>query len=739
MNRTVEVAIARPLYQLFSYSCSAESMPTQPCGCRVRVEFRNRKMIGVVCKLEDAGVSLPPGKTISTELKPKLKPILQWLDQQPLLQAEDLRFADWIARYYLQPVGEVIALFLAPGLRRGRERADLRQRCFSLLPLPEPERAALARRAPKQFQALELLNQNQGIASEARLRQQGVTVSVLKALQQKHYVERLMRQLLVDPDQVQPGPSLYPAQQQLLQQIQAVPEGFQVHLLFGDTGSGKTEIYFYWLERYLQNAKPVLMLVPEIGLTPQFEQRARKRFGDLVALYHSGLSEVERLKVWSRAQQAEPLLLLGTRSAILLPLPKLAAIVIDEEHDSSYRQQDGIRYQARDCAVRRAQMLNIPILLGSGTPSLETLHNAAIGRFHLWRLTREKAAQQPLRLSLLDLRQRQLEQGLCNEALQQIEKHLQQQGQILVYLNRRGFAPMLFCHDCGWTAHCQQCDARMTWHKRAQQLRCHHCGAHQYQPQKCPDCGGKSLQHLGVGTEQLEQMLSQRFAAVPVIRVDRDVVSSAQAAQQRLGPLQQGVPCILVGTEMLAKGHDYPGISLVLIVDADQALYSTRLRASERLLQSLIQVAGRAARGQGGEVLIQTHQPQHPLMQGLCELPYEQLAQQILDERQWLQLPPYQRLAVLWAESRKTGEALAFLQQLRLGLVSKLAQGVSLAPAMAAVMEKRQGYFRAQLGVQAVSGSVLHRQMQQLLEQLQQQKIPSGLRWFIEMDGGEQF
>jgi len=724
--RVVEVALAVPLYQCFDYSISEREWPQLQAGCRVRVEFGRRSLVGVVVALHQRDVD-----------PALLKPVLECLDDEPLLSSLDLQWAHWVADYYLQAIGEVVALFLPPALRKAKALIDLREPAWRICESHDVDPLEVQKRAPKQAALLAYLQAQAGqSATQAQLRLQGFSQATLKALAQKKCIQAI--QLEAVSHYSAQLPDLFPAQANILQQLADTPPGFSVHLLFGDTGSGKTELYFHWLSACLARGQQALFLVPEIGLTPQFEARARQRLGDQVWLYHSGLSEKKRQRIWQQFAQGQPGLLVGTRSAVFMPMPNLAAIVIDEEHDSSYRQADGVRYQARDCAVRRAQLLSIPVLLGSATPALETLHNVDLKRYQSWRLQRQNSATQTLTIKVMDLRQQVLSAGLSQTALQRIGAHLSQQGQVLVYLNRRGFAPVLYCHDCGWSAQCPDCDARMTWYRRKQRLQCHHCGRAQKAPEQCPDCQSTQIHHYGLGTEQLERALQQQFADVPVVRIDRDAVTTAQQAEQKMQVLHQHPACILVGTEMLAKGHDYPGITLVVVVDIDQALYSTRLRASERMLQSLLQVAGRAARGTGGEVLVQTHQPDHPLMQALPKQPYEQLAAQLLQERQWLNLPPFQRIALLWAESQKSGQALTFLQRLQ-QQAGSAGNGWQMTPAMAASMEKRQGWYRAYVSVMASGPGVLHQQMRLLQQQLLQQKPAGGIRWFIEMDAAEQF
>jgi primosomal protein N' (replication factor Y) (superfamily II helicase) len=449
------------------------------------------------------------------------------------------------------------------------------------------------------------------------------------------------------------APPVLTAEQAAALQAARAAEAFDVALLQGVTGSGKTEIYLQRIADVRTAGRQALLLAPEIGLTPQLQQRLAQRFGESVAVYHSGLTEAARARLWLQARDGEVEVVVGTRSAILLPFRNLGLIVVDEEHDTAYKQQDGFRYSARDLAILRAQRLKIPVLLGSATPSLESLHNAASGRYRHLRLQARVHAATPPRVRLLDVRAQPLQHGLSAPLLEAVQRHVDDGGQALLFLNRRGFAPLLLCHDCGWIAPCPECDARLTVHRARALLICHHCGAQQPLVRQCPSCDGRALVAVGQGTERIEDALRNRFPRHRVERFDSDRLRKAGELSRLLADIRSGAIHILVGTQVLAKGHDFDGLSLVGIVSADQALYGSDFRAIERMGQLVTQVAGRAGRAaRPGEVLLQTHEPDHPLLQTLVRGGYEALSEALLAERRQFGLPPFAQIALLRASAR---------------------------------------------------------------------------------------
>lgn len=534
------------------------------------------------------------------------------------------------------------------------------------------------------------------------------------------------------------APSLNAAQQQAIACITAT-KNFQTFLLDGVTGSGKTEVYLQVIENILSWGKQALILVPEIGLTPQTLQRFQQRFAAPIVTMHSNMSDRERMQAWLLAKTGTAAIIIGTRSAIFIPLQNPGIIILDEEHDLSFKQQSGFRYSARDLAILRGQLENIPVVLGSATPSLESLHNATRQRFHLLSLPeRAGAALQPT-FQIIDIRNQYLEEGLSPALLTAMQQHLQREGQVLLFLNRRGFAPTLLCHVCGWIAKCQRCDARLTLHQNPKRLFCHHCGSYEKSLQQCCQCKSTNLLALGLGTERLEIALTKHFPEINIVRIDRDSTRRKGSMQQMLQDIQDGKSKILIGTQMLTKGHHFPNVTLVGIVDVDSYLFSADFRGSERMGQLIVQVAGRAGRAEKpGEVIIQTHYPQHPLLQKLIQQGYSSFAKDLLEERRAAQLPPYTFLALLRAEAVAATAPLNFLETVKKILQSATQQLQILGP-MPAPMQRKAGKYRAQLWIQAKKRQELQNVLKTLIQQLEKLKLGRKVRWSIDVDPLEIF
>ncbi|WP_062536603.1 primosomal protein N', partial [Mizugakiibacter sediminis] len=535
-----------------------------------------------------------------------------------------------------------------------------------------------------------------------------------------------------DPPPASPA-SLNAEQQAAVQAVAAAAGAFQPFLLDGVTGSGKTEVYLALIERTLADGRQALLLVPEIGLAPQTVRRLRERFGDRVDVLHSNLAEGERARAWLRARRGGPHVLLGTRSAVFAPLPDLGLIVVDEEHDTSYKQQEGFRYHARDLALVRARARGVPIVLGSATPSLESLANVAAGRYRHLRLPARAAAAQPPTLRVLDVRGRRLEHGVSPALLAALADCLHRGEQALVFKNRRGYAPVLLCHACGWHAACPRCDKPLTLHRGRNALACHHCGSERPAPAACPECGGTALTPQGHGTERLEEALAARFPAVPVVRIDRDTTRRRDAFETLLGGLPADGAAILVGTQMLAKGHDLPNLTLVAVVGVDEGLYSVDFRAGERLAQQIVQVAGRAGRARKpGAVWLQTHHPDHPLLATLLRAGYAALATAMLEERRAAQLPPYAHMALLRAQAARAEHADAFLADAAAALPADAQLRVS-GP-MPAPMARRAGQYRAQLLLEADTRAPLRRVLPAWHAVLAALPSARRVRWSLDVD-----
>ncbi len=480
--------------------------------------------------------------------------------------------------------------------------------------------------------------------------------------------------------------------------------------------------------------------MPEIGLTPQIMERFQRRIAAPVALLHSGLSDLERESGWLAASRGEAAVVIGTRSAIFTPLPKLGLVVVDEEHDLSFKQQDGFRYSARDLALVLAQRRNCPVLLGSATPSLESINNAVTGRYRHLLLPERAGSAIPPQIDLLDIRSTKLNGGLAPHLLQLVEEQLQAGNQVLLFLNRRGYAPQLTCYSCGWIAQCRRCDARLTMHLGSNILWCHHCGSQRRTDPECPDCHGAELHPLGQGTERLEETVVNRFPAVGVARIDRDSTRRKGSLKRLLEEIQQGVYQLLLGTQMLAKGHHFPDVTLVGILFVDQGLFGADYRASERLAQLVTLVAGRAGRAEKpGRVIIQTRYPDHPLLQTLIRKGYAEFAQEALHERQLAALPPYSYQALIRAEASAEGLPRTFLEEAVEAAAEFASRRLELWGPVPAPMERRAGRYRAHLLVQTQHRAELQQFLREWLPIVRKLKLARKVRWSVDVDPQEMF
>lgn len=714
---TLQVALPVPLPRLFDYLPPQGEGPTVAVGCRLKVPFGNRELIGVVAGHGQA------------EDSQGLRQALAWCDTAPLLQGELWQSLQWLARYTHAPLGEVLSTALPGPLRHGEPLPDTHHWGWQLTPEGRAQREKL-RAGSRPRQLAELLADAVVDEDVLSARMQDWRVAA-RSLGKRELAERIALSVAPQHAQPLPGPTLNAEQAEAVAAITAA-ESFQAFLLDGVTGSGKTEVYLQAIIHCLAQGRQALVLVPEIGLTPQTLARFRGRLGIAVHALHSGLTDNERARVWAAASRGEARVIVGTRSAVFIPLPQPGLLIVDEEHDSSYKQQDGIRYHARDFALVRAKAQGVPVLLGSATPSLETLHNAYAGRYAHLRLKQRAGDARPPRVRILDVRKRPLRDGLSADVLAGIGEHLQRGQQVLVFKNRRGYAPVLLCHDCGWTAPCNRCDAPMTVHGGGRRLQCHHCGARQPAPLACPACGSLALQPQGIGTERLEEHLVSAFADFPVVRIDRGTTARRDALEQQLAKLGNE-PGILVGTQILAKGHDLPKLTLVVVVGIDEGLFSADFRASEKLAQQLIQVAGRAGRARDpGEVWLQTHHPGHPLLETLVNGGYHPFAQAELNQREAAGFPPFAHLALMRAEAQQLEHANAFLLAAR-KLLGEQNVVEAYGP-MPAPMPRRAGYQRTQLLLSAAQRPPLHGVLAQLVPQLYALPEARKVRWSLDVD-----
>ncbi|EIK43501.1 primosomal protein N` [Cellvibrio sp. BR] len=731
----LEIALPVPLRRSFDYlpptNLSPEQLAQLEPGILIRVPFGRQELIGILLR----------SKSTSDQPSHKLRPALALIDNQPVLESELLELCLWAADYYQCAPGEALQTALPVLLRQG-EAAQLRgEQIFQLTTEGKGLPEGALKRSPKQAALLAAL-QTRHQLSRGDLEQLDIPRTIAKTLIDKGLVAlvEVTPSRTTQPAQLLREPPLQLSDEQQSAFAQIEYSSFKTYLLDGATGSGKTEIYLQAIAETLKKGKQALVLVPEIGLTPQTLQRFQRRFNLPIVALHSGLNDRERLDAWLQARAGIARIIIGTRSALFTPLKEPGIIIIDEEHDGSFKQQDGFRYSARDLAALRAQRLGIPLILGSATPALETLHNARQGRYHHLRLQARAGNAKPPDIQLLDIRGEILHEGFAQASIDAIGDTLNKGNQALVFLNRRGYAPALECHDCGWLANCNHCDARLTVHQTPRHLHCHHCDHQRAIPKRCPSCNSSKIQPLGQGTERSELVLQELFPTYKVIRVDRDSTRNKNSMQKLLADVHGGEPCILVGTQMLAKGHHFEDVTLVVIIDADAGLFSTDFRGPERMGQLLLQVSGRAGRAEKpGRVILQSHHTDHPLVQTLVHQGYHALAELILQERQITQLPPYRQLALLRAECKQAQLALDFLQQAR-----QLAEALQppspqlnyLGP-LPAMMEKRGDRFRYQLQFSAAQRRPLQLLLSQLAQQLETQPLASKVRWSIDVDPQE--
>jgi primosomal protein N' (replication factor Y) len=662
----------------------------------------------------------------------KLKRVIDVVDHQSLIEPELLTLLRWVADYYLIPPGDALMLGLARNERKGKPSWSAPLNALKAVASLEDARIALAR-APQQLRALELIGNK--IRTLKDIESQGISKATLKALTQTSFVEKVVNDATHHTEKGY-TPPLTPDQADIANSVADSLSSFTTHLIDGVTGSGKTAIYIECIKRVIDTGKQVLVLVPEIGLTPQTRSRFESALGLQVPVIHSGVSDTERSRAWAMARSGAAPVILGTRSSVFCSFKSLGLIIVDEEHDSSLKQQDHPRYSARDVAVKRGQVCNCPVVLGSATPSLETLANALNHRYHHHRLTERAAAAKLPDIKLVDTRGLALTAGLSDEAIGAIETTIARGEQVLLFLNKRGFARSIQCEDCGWVAECHNCDSIMAVHKSPPQLRCHHCLAHRPTPRSCGSCNSVRLTSRGVGTEQLETFLSRKMRQTPLFRVDSDSVPSLTALNALLDNIRQTPSAILLGTQMLSKGHHFPRVTCVVIVDSDGLLFSADFRAEERLLQLLTQVSGRAGRAElPGQVLIQTRSPDHPLIKHAATTPYLALARTLLDQRRALGLPPHGALGVIRADAKQERDAIEFLNQTR----EVLADDAScrLLGPMPALMTRRAGLFRYHIVVHSQSRKMVHQTLKKAINVGSNLKIGRKISWFVEIDPTE--
>ncbi|MBP6191181.1 MAG: primosomal protein N' [Acinetobacter sp.] len=727
----VRVALPVFVYDSFDYTLSAEQYAQAQVGARVAVSFGRQNLVGIITEKID------PNETFTGQFK--LKSITELLDKEPILDSQLLRLLTWSAQYYQFPIGEVMQTALPTLLRQGRGLDILFQQ-WQIIAHDNPE--ALLKRSIKQFDAYQVLKLHPHGATENVLNLSGVETATLKALEKKGLLECRLEQHDFSPSPVQlaqvpliPNPD----QKYAIQQILKAQQHYQAFLLDGLTGSGKTEVYLQVMYEVLKQGKQVLVLVPEIGLTPQTVARFKSRFHCDVALLHSGLNDSKRLQAWQHAQKGKASIIIGTRSAIYTPLPHLGLIILDEEHDLSYKQQEGFRYHARDIALYRGHLHHCPVILGSATPSIESYHLVELGKLHLLELNQRAGAAVLPKMQLIDLKIAKKKHGMSQTLINHIKHTLERKEQVLIFLNRRGYAPILLCESCGWQADCPHCDAHFTLHAQPYaHLHCHHCGSIHRLPEQCPACQKPSLKTLGAGTAKLEEHLQELFPHFDVIRVDRDSTSRVGSWQKIYDRIQQNKPNILLGTQMLAKGHHFPHVTLVAILDIDAGLLSVDIRAPERTAQLIVQVAGRAGRGEHkGTVYLQSHRPEHPMLNTLINHDYRTVAKQMLAERKIAMLPPYRYTVLVRVDSKDRSYSQQFLADIAQQLRTMAAETIDIWGPIPAPMERKAGRYRAHMVILSSDRAKLHFYLRQWWQHVLHLPRQHQLRLSIDVDPQE--
>ncbi len=667
----------------------------------------------------------------------RLKRALAVIDTEPLFDQNHLRFLKWCSDYYHHPPGEVMVGTLPTLLAQGRPVELQHETCWKITKRGLDARKSLPANAARQQALLDLIAGHPNGLSEDDIRSQFENSrATLRVLADKGWIN-LDENRQNDMDRIPRSihdVQLNEEQACAVKQITAAGDINRTFLLNGVTGSGKTEVYLQSIKPVILSGKQALVLVPEIGLTPQFIEHFRKRLDIPIGVLHSGLTDRERMQNWSGARSGRLRVIIGTRSAVWTPLRNPGLIIVDEEHDLSYKQQDGFRYSARDLALVRARILNIPVVLGSATPSLETACNVSRSRYQELRLMKRAGDASLPEIRLQDLRGARMTGALTTPVLDSISDCLRKKQQVLLFLNRRGYAPVLLCHDCGWVAKCPRCETHMTLHKHINKLCCHHCLHQEKIATSCPQCSSGKILEIGHGTQRLAETLTNIFPDARIARIDRDSTRRKGTMHKLLADAEQGHVDLLIGTQMLAKGHHFPGVALVVIIDADHGLYSTDFRAGERMAQIITQVSGRSGRtGSKGSVIIQTHHPEHPLLQSLISQDYAATTKLLLAERKVSSLPPFSYQVLLRAEAGQQSIADVFLQDARRQLPSK-TRGLEVYGPYPAAMEKRAGRYRMQLLLQMQNRKELRDLTENWITRIEQLKSGKRALWSIDVD-----
>jgi len=722
-----QIALPVPLDKRFDYLIQPHQFPV--IGGRVMVPFGRQTLVGIVTAMVHQS-DFPLNQ---------LKSLKAVFDIEPIWQDNLYSLLQWCSQFYQYPLGETLSNALPTALRKGKAAKFSSLIEWHITESGKNQLMSGFGRAVKQAKVMHLLEA--GPIPHQRMIDEEISSSVLKTLDEKGWICSYEKKIDIkqwdkNTENEQDKPRLNEEQAIAIATVNN-NHRFACYLLEGVTGSGKTEVYLNLIKPILDKGKQALILVPEIGLTPQTINRFKRRFNLPVEVIHSGLNETERLNAWLAAKEKQAGIVIGTRSALFTPFKDLGIIIVDEEHDASYKQQDSLRYHARDVAIMRAHKEDIPIILGSATPCFETLHNALSGKYHHLILSERAGNAIPATHKVLDIKGLYLEGGLSAPLIAQMRRHLDAGNQVMLFLNRRGFSPALMCHECGWIADCKRCDAYYTYHQNSNEMRCHHCGSQHPVVNQCQGCGSTQLVTVGVGTEQLELQLKSLFPEFKTIRIDRDSTRRKGTLEAALEVIRKNEVQILIGTQMLAKGHHFPDVTLVGLLDVDGSLFSSDFRASERLAQLFIQVAGRAGRAsKPGEVLLQTHHPEHPLLQALLHKDYHHFAETALQERKLAMLPPFTYLTLFRAEANHNAVVEDFLRQVRYTLESNplfdnhsMIMGPTPAP-----LAKRAGKSRWQLLLQTPHRSTMQKILHSAKSTIQLLPLAKKVRWSIDIE-----
>lgn len=719
--KSIQVTLPIPFAHSLSYMIPDELLSAKlKTGMRVVVPFQNKKIVAIIIGFDNS------------DYKKKLKPIISVLDSEVFLPEKNIKFMKLVHNYYLQPLGEVIFTGIPKWFKNIKNPELPKETWWQVKQQLDSGQIEQQIKSVNQKKIYKYLQTNGPLQSRSMTHLVSSSSTQCNALYKKKLLLKSDMCFIDAHPPPDPGYILTGDQQKAFNSI-SDNTGFNTYLLDGITGSGKTEVYIRLVTKLVTRNQQALVLVPEIGLTPQLFHEFANRIHGRVAVLHSGLTDTARARAWEKAKQGKIDVIVATRSGIFTPFANLSMIIVDEEHDLSFKQQEGFRYSARDLAVMRGQSEDIPVILGSATPSLETFNNAVKGKYQ-WLKLRERTNKQKLpSIQILDVRTHKMAKGLSREVIRQIDTEITQGNQALIFLNRRGWSPKLVCNDCGWVAECSECDTYLTYHKHINRLRCHHCERIYSIPEFCPECGSQKVETMGVGTEKLHKGLSDSLPNANIIRVDRDTVKTPNQWQRTVDEIKTGKPCVLVGTQMLSKGHDFPNLTLVVIVNVDNSFYSLDFRATEHLSQLMIQVSGRAGRKhKSGKVIIQTQNPQHEFFNLLLGKSYQEFASHEIRQRQQIGFPPASYMAILRARHKKEQTLEKFFQEILTHLGTTPDTNV-MGP-IPAPMYKKMGLFQMQLIFNSNNRKSLHITLQASVEFIRNNKTASQISWNLDID-----